>query len=137
MPNSRARRLEPPPPNCPALQLGRQRHRRAHLHRIRISKLLGADIEDLGTERGHRVLGVRRRGSKIQALAFPAPAAGRIDAYLADRYDVTALPAIPGACRCRGGESCLPSALGRGCTAPRSAGCCAALAGPPGFSSSR
>ena len=62
----------------------------------RVSELLGADIEDLGTDRGHRVLRVRRKGGKIQALALPAPAAARIDAYLAGRDDVTALPAIPG-----------------------------------------
>ena len=62
----------------------------------RVSELLGADIEDLGTDRGHRVLRVRRKGGKVQALALPVPAAGRIDAYLADRDDVTALPAIPG-----------------------------------------
>ena len=62
----------------------------------RLSELLGADIEDLGTDRGHRVLRVRRKGGKIQVLALPALAAARIDAYLADRDDVTALPAIPG-----------------------------------------
>src|SRR6185437_12781181 len=62
----------------------------------RVSELLGADIEDLGTDRGHRVLRVRRKGGKIQALALPAPAASRIDAYLAGRDDVTALPAVPG-----------------------------------------
>ena len=62
----------------------------------RVSELLGADIEDLGTDRGHRVLRVRRKGGKIQALALPAPAAARIDAYLAGRGDVTALPAVPG-----------------------------------------
>jgi integrase/recombinase XerD len=62
----------------------------------RVSELLGADIEDLGTDRGHRVVRVRRKGGKIQALALPAPAAGRIDAYLAGRDDVTALPAVPG-----------------------------------------
>ena len=39
----------------------------------RVSELLGADIEDLGTDRGHRVLRVRRKGGKIQALALPAP----------------------------------------------------------------
>jgi site-specific recombinase XerD len=63
----------------------------------RVSELLGADIEDLGTDRGHRVLRVRRKGGKIQALALPAPAADRIEAYLASRDDVTALPAVPGA----------------------------------------
>jgi hypothetical protein len=62
----------------------------------RVSEVLGADIEDLGTDRGHRVLRVRRKGGKIQALALPAPAAARIDAYLASRDDVTRLPAIPG-----------------------------------------
>jgi site-specific recombinase XerD len=62
----------------------------------RVSELLGADIEDLGTNRGHRVLQVRRKGGKIQALALPAPAASRIDAYLAGRDDVTVLPALPG-----------------------------------------
>lgn len=63
----------------------------------RVSELLGADIEDLGTDRGHRVLRVRRKAGKVQALALPAPAASRIEAYLAGRDDVTALPAIPGA----------------------------------------
>jgi integrase/recombinase XerD len=62
----------------------------------RVSELLGADIEDMGTNRGHRVLRVRRKGGKVQALALPAPAAARIDAYLAGRDDVTKLPAIPG-----------------------------------------
>jgi hypothetical protein len=62
----------------------------------RVSGLLGADIEDLGTDRGHRVMRVRRKGGKIQALALPAQAAGRIDAYLACWDDVTALPATIG-----------------------------------------
>ena len=47
----------------------------------RVSELHSADIEDLGTGRGHRVLRVRRKGGKIQALALPAPAAARIEAY--------------------------------------------------------
>ena len=62
----------------------------------RVSELLGADIEDLGTDRCHRVLRVRRKGGKIQALALPVPAASRIAACLAGRDDVTALPAAPG-----------------------------------------
>lgn len=48
------------------------------------------------TDRSHRVLRVRRKGGKTQALALPAPAAARIDAYLAGRDDVTALAAVPG-----------------------------------------
>jgi integrase/recombinase XerD len=39
----------------------------------RVSELLGADIEDLGTDRGHQVLRVRREGGKILALALAAP----------------------------------------------------------------
>ena len=62
----------------------------------RVSELLGADVEDLGTDRGHRVLRVRRKGGKIQALALPAPSASRIESYLAGRDDVTALLAVPG-----------------------------------------
>ena len=68
----------------------------------RVSELLGADVEDLGTDRGHRVLRVRRKGGKIQALALPAPAAARIEAYLAGRDDVTAVPAVPGSAAAAG-----------------------------------
>ena len=58
----------------------------------RVSELLGADIEDLGTDRGHRALRLRRKGGKFQSLALPAPADTRIEAYLAGRDEVTALP---------------------------------------------
>ena len=60
-----------------------------------LTEYLGANIEDLGTDRDHRVLRVHRKGGKIQALTLPAPAAARIDAYLASLDDVTALPAVP------------------------------------------
>ncbi len=42
------------------------------------------------------MLRVRRKGGKILALALPAPAASRIDAYLAGRDDVTKLPTVLG-----------------------------------------
>jgi hypothetical protein len=45
-----------------------------------VLELLGVDADDLGTDRGHRVLRVRRTGGKIQALALPFLAASRIDA---------------------------------------------------------
>ena len=51
----------------------------------RVSEITGADIEDLGTDRGHRVLWVTRKGGKRQPLVLPAPAAARVDSYLADR----------------------------------------------------
>ena len=68
--------------------------------------LLGADIEDLGTDRGHRVLRVRRKGDRIQALALPAPATGRIDAYLADRDRTARLCVIRLSEPCRRSHPC-------------------------------
>lgn len=62
----------------------------------RVSEVTGADIEDLGTDRGHRVLWVTRKGGVRQALALVGPAAGRVDAYLAARTDLAAVPALPG-----------------------------------------
>jgi|ERR1035437_3517044 site-specific recombinase XerD len=62
----------------------------------RVSEVTGADVEDLGTDRGHRVLWVTRKGGKRQALVLPAPAAERLDAYLATRPDMTTLPALTG-----------------------------------------
>jgi site-specific recombinase XerD len=62
----------------------------------RVSEITGADIEDLGTDRGHRVLRVTRKGGKRQALGLPAPAADRLDAYLATRGDMASRPALPG-----------------------------------------
>lgn len=62
----------------------------------RVSEVTGADVEDLGTDRGHRVLWVTRKGGKRQALALAAPAADAVDAMLAGRGDLAALPALPG-----------------------------------------
>jgi len=54
----------------------------------RVGELLGADTSDLGHDRGHRTLTVVRKGGKRQPLALPAPAAARLDAYLAERQDL-------------------------------------------------
>jgi len=62
----------------------------------RVSEICGADVEDLGTDRGHRVLWVTRKGGKRQALALPGPAAARVDGYLATRRDLAAVPALRG-----------------------------------------
>ncbi len=51
----------------------------------RVSEVIGANVEDLGTEQGHRVLRVTRSKGRRQSLALPGPAASRIDAYLAGR----------------------------------------------------
>jgi integrase len=37
-----------------------------------------------------------RKGGRRQALGLPAPAADRLDAYLATRGDMASLPALPG-----------------------------------------
>jgi len=62
----------------------------------RVSEICAADVEEIGTDRGHRVLWVTRKGGKRQALPLPAPAADRVDSYIASRGDLEALPAIPG-----------------------------------------
>lgn len=54
----------------------------------RVSEVIGADVEDLGTERGRRVLRVTRGDGERRSLALPGPAAARIDAYLAGRADL-------------------------------------------------
>jgi integrase/recombinase XerD len=60
----------------------------------RVSEITAADIEDLGTDRGNRVLRVTRKGGMRQLLAVPPPAARRLDAYLASRGDMASLPAV-------------------------------------------
>jgi integrase/recombinase XerD len=54
----------------------------------RVSEVIGADVEDLGIDRGRRVLWVTRKYGRRQALTLPGPAAFRIDAYLAQRADL-------------------------------------------------
>jgi site-specific recombinase XerD len=51
----------------------------------RVSEVIGADIGDLGIERGRRVLRVTRGDGQRRSLTLPGPAAARIDAYLAER----------------------------------------------------
>ena len=60
----------------------------------RVSEVVGADVEDLGADRGHRVLWVTRKGGKRQALVLPPPAAERLDVYLAARTDISRVPAL-------------------------------------------
>jgi integrase/recombinase XerD len=52
---------------------------------LRISEVLGADIEDLGTERGHRVLRVTRKGGKTATIPMAPRTADAVDAYVGDR----------------------------------------------------
>ncbi|HME67868.1 MAG TPA: tyrosine-type recombinase/integrase, partial [Streptosporangiaceae bacterium] len=52
---------------------------------VRLSELTGADVADLGTSGGQRVLWVTRANGRRHGLPLPGPAASRIDAYLAGR----------------------------------------------------
>ena len=54
----------------------------------RVSEVIGANVEDLGTERGRRVLRVTSGDGQRRSLTLPGPAAARIDAYLAGRADL-------------------------------------------------
>ena len=51
----------------------------------RVGEVIGADLEDLGTEKGRRVLRVTRGDGRRRSLPLPAPAAIRVDAYLSAR----------------------------------------------------
>jgi len=79
---------------------GTQRARTAALVAVllytgaRLSEVIGADVADLGTSGGRRVLWVTRASGRRQGLPLPGLAASRIDAYLASRdgqADVQAL----------------------------------------------
>lgn len=52
---------------------------------LRVSELCGIDLEDLSSQRGHRVVRLRRKGGTEQDQAIAPPAAGRIDAWLDHR----------------------------------------------------
>lgn len=52
---------------------------------LRVSELCGIDLEDLSTQRGHRVVRLRRKGGEEQDQAIAPPAAGSLDAWLAER----------------------------------------------------
>jgi site-specific recombinase XerD len=54
----------------------------------RLSEVIGADVEDIGTERGHLVLRVTRGDGQHRSLALPGSVATRIDAYLSRRADL-------------------------------------------------
>jgi integrase/recombinase XerD len=68
----------------------------------RLGEVIGADVEDLSTEHGHRVLRVTRGDGQQRSLALPGPAAARLDAYLSRRAD------LPPAHQRRGGPARRP-----------------------------
>jgi integrase/recombinase XerD len=90
----------------------------------RVSEVIGADVEDLGAERGRPVLRVTRGDGRRRSLTLPGPAFARIDAYLAERSDVADVRRL-----------CDPHGAGPHGAGPDGAGPHAAgphTAGPPG-----
>jgi len=52
---------------------------------LRVSEALGADIEALGLERGHRTLTVSRKGGKIVTIPLASRTARAIDLAIGER----------------------------------------------------
>jgi integrase/recombinase XerD len=67
----------------------------------RVGEVIAADVGDLGTDRGRRVLWVTRTDGRRQSLMLPGLAASRIDSYLAGRVGVAGIPVTPGPPRTR------------------------------------
>ena len=57
------------------------------LNGLRISEALGADIEQLGLERGHRTLVVHRRGGKTVTIPLAPRTARALDLAIGERLD--------------------------------------------------
>ncbi len=55
------------------------------LNGLRISEALGADVRDLGTERRHRVLCVRRKGGRRATVPLAPRTAEAVDRYVGER----------------------------------------------------
>lgn len=79
---------------------GPQRARTAALAAVllftgaRVCEITGANVEDLSTSRGHRVLRVTRANGRRHDLPLPPAAASRIEAYLAGRAGPADAPAL-------------------------------------------
>jgi integrase/recombinase XerD len=70
---------------------------------IRVSEAVDADVDQLGHDRGHRVLRFTGKGDQDHLVVIPPPATHRIDAYLTGRDDLTSdrLPVAAGAAGAR------------------------------------
>lgn len=53
---------------------------------LRVSEAIGADAADLGHERGHRTLALRRKGGKRQTVALAPRTAGALDTLRGGRH---------------------------------------------------
>ncbi len=55
------------------------------LNGLRVSEALGADVADLTTERGHRVVKIRRKGGKTATVPLAPRTAQAVDDYIGER----------------------------------------------------
>lgn len=58
-----------------------------HGHLLRVSEATGADIEALGTERGHRALAITRKGGKRATIPLGPRTARAIDLTVGERRE--------------------------------------------------
>jgi site-specific recombinase XerD len=63
---------------------------------LRVSELCGINLEDLSTQRGHRVVRLRRKGGEEQDQAIAPPAAGCLDTLLAERAAAAGVAPVAG-----------------------------------------
>lgn len=54
---------------------------------LRVSEALGADVDDLGSARGHRVISVIGKGDKPRTVPMPPAVVDALGLYVADRAD--------------------------------------------------
>ena len=66
------------------------------LNGLRVSEAIGADIEQLGLERGHRTLTVTRNGGKVVTIPLAPRTARAIDLAVGERTDGPVFPAADG-----------------------------------------
>jgi integrase len=57
------------------------------LNGLRVSEATGADIENLGVERGHRTLVITRKGGKVVTIPLAPRTARTIDLAVGERVD--------------------------------------------------
>lgn len=55
------------------------------LNGLRVSEALGADVDDLTTERGHRVLRIKRKGGKTATVPLAPRTAEAVESYVGER----------------------------------------------------
>lgn len=63
---------------------------------VRIGSAISADVSDLGTDRGYRIITVTGKGSKVRRIPLPPSLSEVIDAMLAERGNPETGPLFPG-----------------------------------------